>query len=166
MLNPNTESHEISIRLRLSALTQQMEFGDGGEVSHSHIIVNKVSRAICCNFRSGADNHFACTSVFLSKDQFVGTILVEPDAERSLAPEAICFQSFEQYLKIMDFEYPPDDLSWYQLISLFFDIQFIAQSDDGYSESIEITSTNLDLLESLCSIGDDLQSLTAIPASV
>ncbi len=165
MLNPISRLQTPSIRYQFATVCQQIHLGDGCECSYSQVTINTILKTIACSFRSGADGAFCTTSVVISNDTCIGAIVFQPHADYFPTPELHCFQSFEQYTELIDCEFEPDDLSFQQLVALFEDIEFILQGDDGFPESIQITTDNIDLFDTLCQVNDNLEPLTTASAS-
>ena len=161
MLDHSTQSKTTSIRHMFATVCQQLHLGDGCECTQSQVTVNTILKTVSCSFRSGADGSFCTTSVVISKDNFIGAIVVQPDTEYFSKPELHCFHSYEQYSELIDCEFEPDDLSFQQLAALFEDIEFILQGNDDFPESIFITTENIEQLEPLCQFNDNLEPLTA-----
>ena len=110
----------------------QLHEGDGSETTYSQITVNTQLRTVAASFRSGADGSYGTTSVVISNNGFLGATIIQPDPLYSPKAELHSFRSFAEYTAVFRPDFPPHDLTWDQMLNIFFDIEIVGKDGETF----------------------------------
>ena len=72
---------------------------------------------------------------------------MQPDEIYSPEPQLYCFQSFDEYTAVFGAEFPPDELTWDQLLSLFYDIEIVGEDGETFPARFDGNAANMDQLK-------------------